>query len=154
MAQTRASYDRKIIISMGAGRMQEWRQMLTNGFSYVVIDPDIDVSAVMTAPRTYPIMPYSFSASFTTQVITATKRTPTILWAKCRSEDFLMRAMPIMMMSSMSIPVVFSFSISYHIKKKEPLEDCWWPHEEQWGLHLERHFGGVRPDGGIGRASC
>lgn len=44
MARARAPAGRKVIVVFGAGRLQEWRQMLTANFSYVVVDPEIDVT--------------------------------------------------------------------------------------------------------------
>lgn len=115
MAQTKASRTRKVIVTFGIGRFQEWRQMMTNGMSYIAIDPDIDITMVTKKMRRVTIMPYDFNTPFNTQVIAISKRGSTILWAKCKSEYFIDRVMPSRTMAMAGIPAVFSFSISYHI---------------------------------------
>ena len=115
MARSRAPPSRKLIVVFGAGRLQEWRQMLVAGFSYVVIDPEIDVSILSRVAKKVMVMPYNFSTGFRAQVTEASKRGSTVLWAKSRSEDFIRKTIPITTMSTMGIPAVFSFSISYHI---------------------------------------
>jgi DNA-directed RNA polymerase subunit K/omega len=115
MARSRAPPSRKVIVVFGAGRLQEWRQMLVANFSYIVIDPEIDVSILSRVAKKVTVMPYNFSTSFKAQVTEASKRGSTVLWAKSRSEDFIRKTIPITTMSTMGIPAVFSFSISYHI---------------------------------------
>ena len=115
MARSRAPAGRKVIVVFGAGRLQEWRQMLVAGFSYIVIDPEIDVSILSRVAKRVTVMPYNFSTNFRAQATEASKRGSTVVWARCRSEDFITKTIPITTMSTMGIPAVFSFSISYHI---------------------------------------
>ena len=45
-AQSYASTTRKVIISFGSGRPQEWNQMLLGSFSYIAIDPQVSVDRI------------------------------------------------------------------------------------------------------------
>ena len=116
MARSRAPAGRKLIVIFGAGRLQEWRQMLIANFSYIVVDPEVDVSILSRVAKKVAVVPYKFSTSFRSQAIEATKRGSTVVWAKCKSEYFIAKAIPISVMSTMGIPAVFSFSISFHIR--------------------------------------
>lgn len=115
MTQSRVGMGRKVIVSFGTGRVQEWRQMMTNRFSYIVIDPEIDVTVLERRVKGATVMPYDFNTSFNLQTIAASRKGMVVLWAKCRSEDFLRKTMPTRVMSATGIPAVFSFSISYHV---------------------------------------
>ncbi|XMA20910.1 hypothetical protein WAI453_013701 [Rhynchosporium graminicola] len=115
------------------------------GFSYVAIDPNIDLSLLTTKAFSYKIVKYNFSKTFSMQVTSITRAGSTILWCKSKSDDFIRKAMPIIVMSSVGIPVVFSFSISYYIKtiammkvNKVPVFGCGYVHD-------------AMPRGGVGR---
>lgn len=114
MAQTRAPANRKVIVIFSAGRFQEWKEMMHNNFSYIAIDPDVDVEILHKRIKKFKIRQYDFKQSFNTPVLSISKQTSTVIWAKCKSEEFLRLAMPTKTMSSLGIPAVFSFSISYH----------------------------------------
>jgi hypothetical protein len=90
--------------------------MTNRNFSYIAIDPDINLELVTKKAPKYRIIPYDFTRSFSVQVTTIARTGSTILWCKCKSDDFIRRAMPTMVMNSVGIPAVFSFSISYHIQ--------------------------------------
>jgi hypothetical protein len=53
--------------------------MLTDSFSYVVIDSEVDVSVVTRAARRHNLVSYSFGTPFAAQVSAATRRGSTIL---------------------------------------------------------------------------
>lgn len=144
-AQAKASPNRKVIVSFGAGRFQEWRQMFVENFSYIAVDPDINVEDLALRTKRISIAPYDFKASFNSQVISISKSNGTVLWAKCRSEDFIRMTMPTRIMSSIGIPAVFSFSISYHIEtinmlKSEgvPVFGCGYVHDAMPGSGVGR----------------
>lgn len=82
--------------------------------SYVAIDPNLDTTILHQKAKYLTVMPYDFGTSFNTQIISIAKRGSTVLWAKCKSEYFIDRAMPSRTMAMAGIPAVFSFSISYH----------------------------------------
>lgn len=115
MAQAKAPPNRKVIVTFGAGRFQEWKEMMVEGFSYIAIDPDIDITDLARRMKRSSILAYDFNTSFNTQVLSISKRGSTVLYAKCRSEYFIYKTMPTMVMATVGIPAVFSFSISYHI---------------------------------------
>lgn len=115
MARTKASMNRKVIVTFGIGRFQEWRQMMVDNMSYIAIDPNLDVTMIEKKMRRVSIMPYDWNTPFNTQVISISKKGSTILWAKCKSEYFIDKAMPSRIMAMAGIPAMFSFSISYHI---------------------------------------
>lgn len=114
-AQMRALETNKVIVIFGAGRFSEWREMATGRFSYIAIDPMIDTSRLNKWGHGFHVTPYDFSKSFSSQMETASRRPYTTLWARCTSEEFLSKACPLITMSSLGIPAVFPFSISYHI---------------------------------------
>jgi len=116
MAQASASTTRKVIVIFGCGRLQEWRLMRPSNFSYIAIDPEIDVTRFSSNMNRVRVLPYDMNASFATNVISISKSAGNVLYCKCRSEDFMMRTSAIQFMSANNIPAVFSFSISYHIK--------------------------------------
>ncbi len=116
MAQAKAPSTKKVIMTFGVGRFQEWKQMLTNGFSYIAIDPEINYSDLEKRAKRVKILPYDFSTNFNTQLLSISSGTQTVLWARCTSQDFIRKAMPTMIMARQGIPAVFSFSISYHIQ--------------------------------------
>lgn len=116
MAQAKAPSTRKVIVTFGVGRFQEWKQMMTNNFSYIAVDPELDYSDLQRRMKRLTILPYDFNRNFKTQLASITKGRQTVLWAKCKSEEFIRRAMPTMIMASQGIPAVFSFSLSYHIQ--------------------------------------
>ena len=115
-AQERAPANRKVIVTFGAGRFQEWRQMLVRNFSYIAVDPSIDITMISARARNYRVLEYDFKKSFSAQTVAIGKSGSTILWAKCTSEEFIRKTMPTSIMHSIGIPAVFSFSISYNIK--------------------------------------
>ncbi|OAP53944.1 hypothetical protein AYL99_11824 [Fonsecaea erecta] len=159
MAQSRVHEKRKVIVIFGAGRFQEWRQMMVSGFSYIAIDPEISVEDLSRRMKRATIMPYDFKRKFDDQVISISKRATTVLWAKCRSEVFIDRTMPTRTMAMMSIPAVFSFSISYHIKvinmlrtEGVPMFGCGFVHDAMPRSGIGRGRVTIRP-AGTGRIS-
>jgi hypothetical protein len=115
LAQANSPKNRKVIVTLGVGRFQEWKQMMVDGFSYIAVDPEINTEDLSKRAKGAIILPYDFNATFNTQVLSISKRRSVVLWAKCKTDDFIMRAMPTRVMSTIGIPAVFSFSISYHI---------------------------------------
>ncbi|KAF2247763.1 hypothetical protein BU26DRAFT_353232 [Trematosphaeria pertusa] len=89
MAQTRVGRGRKVIMSSGAGRIQEWRQMMVKNFSYIVIDLAIDVSVLQKNVRGVSVKPYNFNTEFRLQVFAAARRGSVVMWAKCQPKEFL-----------------------------------------------------------------
>ncbi|OAG36665.1 hypothetical protein AYO21_09140 [Fonsecaea monophora] len=116
MAQSLVHEKRKMIVIAGAGRFQGWRQMIVSGWSYIAVDPEISVEDLFRRMKRATIMPYDFKRKFDDRVISTSKRATTVLWAKCRSEVFIDHAISTRTIAMMSIPAVFSLSISYHIK--------------------------------------
>lgn len=114
-AQASASLTRKVIVVFGCGRMQEWKQMRLSNFSYVAIDPDVDVSRLSKLMRKVTVMPYDPTTKFSVNIMSISKRPGQILYYKGTSEDFILRSDVMSFMNSNRIPAVFSFSISYHI---------------------------------------
>lgn len=43
---TRVTMTRKVIMSLSPGRIHEWREKLTERFSYIAIDPEINVTVL------------------------------------------------------------------------------------------------------------
>lgn len=115
MAQSKASSTKGVMVIFGAERFQEWRQILVGNLSYIAVDPMIDVTGLSEKLTGYSIQPYDFSTTFHSQVTSLSKQGSTVLWAKCKSEDFIARTRPIQTMAQQGIPAVFSFSVSYHI---------------------------------------
>jgi hypothetical protein len=87
--------------------------MMSEGFSYIAIDPNIDLSLLSTKAKSYKLVQYDFNKICSMQVTSIARAT--VLWCKSKSEDFVRMTMPIMVMNSIGMPAVFSFGISYHI---------------------------------------
>ncbi|KAI6986058.1 hypothetical protein KC359_g8918 [Hortaea werneckii] len=115
LAQTNVSTRRKVIVIFGAGRFQELSEMKTSEYSYIAIDPSIDISNLSRRLKKLRITPYDTNAKFSKQVMTISNSPGKLLYYKGTSESFITSSDVISSMSSMSIPAVFSFSISYHI---------------------------------------
>ncbi|KAL9122248.1 MAG: hypothetical protein Q9187_001200 [Circinaria calcarea] len=115
LAQANSPRNRKVIVTFGVGRFQEWKQMMIDGFSYIAVDPEINIEDLTRRAKSVSVLPYDFGTNFNTQVLSISKRRSVVLWAKCKTDDFIRRAMPTRVMSTIGIPAVFSFSISYHI---------------------------------------
>ncbi|EMC97271.1 hypothetical protein BAUCODRAFT_147394 [Baudoinia panamericana UAMH 10762] len=86
------------------------------------------------------ILPYDFSTKFNTQLVSISKGRQTVLWARCKTEDFIRKAMPTKTMATQGIPAVFSFSLSYHIQtismlktKGVPMFGCGFVHDSMTG---------------------
>lgn len=116
MAQASASSTRKVIVVFGSGRLQEWKQMRLSNFSYIAIDPEIDLTRFSRNMNRVTVLPYDVKTKFSTNVTSISKRPGSILYCKTTSEDFIMRTNAMQFMSTNGIPAVFSFSISYHIR--------------------------------------
>jgi hypothetical protein len=91
MAQSRAPASRKVIVTFGVGRFQEWSQMMVRGFSYTAVDLNIDITTVSLKVKSCTIAEYNFKKSFSTQLILIARMDSTILWAKYKSDDFIQR---------------------------------------------------------------
>ena len=115
LAQTNTSSGKNVIVIFGAGRFQEWKQMMSTKTSYITVDPEIDVTMLTKRAPTATVMPYDFRTPFNIQVMSIAKRPHTVLWAKCTSEMFIDRTMPNRFMVQAGMPAVFPFSLSYHI---------------------------------------
>lgn len=123
MAQTIASAGRKVIVTFGVGRFQEMNEMRLNNFSYIAIDPDLDISNLKKRMKRTRIVPYDVNSSASKQIAAITNSPGTVLYYKGTSESFIMLVGVISTLSTMSIPSVFSFSISYHIAVINTLVD-------------------------------
>lgn len=44
---------RKVFVTLGVGRFQEWTQMYGEGFSLIAVDPDIDLPLVRSDAKSY-----------------------------------------------------------------------------------------------------
>jgi hypothetical protein len=115
MAQASASSTRKVIVIFGCGRLQEWKQMQLSNFSYIAIDPEIEIERFSRNMRRVTVLPYDVKSKFSTNIISISKKPGNVLYCKTTSEDFIMRTGATQFMSTNGIPAVFSFSISYHI---------------------------------------
>lgn len=115
MAQASASSTRRVIVIFGCGRLQEWKQMRLSNFSYIAIDPEIELERFTRSMNRVTVLPYDMRSKFSTNVISISKKPGNVLYCKTTSEDFVMRTNAIQFMSANGIPAVFSFSISYHI---------------------------------------
>lgn len=115
MAQNVASTSGKVIVIFGAGRFQEMREMRLTSYSYIAIDPEIDIEPLRRHMKRVRVTAYDMKTPMSTQVSMISNRPGNVLYCKCRSEDFINSTGADSVMSSMMIPAVFSFSISYHI---------------------------------------
>lgn len=115
MAQDVASRNCNVIVTFGAGPFKEWREMMKGCFSYIAVDPDIRIDHLFNSPSIV-VLPYDFTATFESQVKKLASQPTTVLWAKCKSEDFLDKTDAIASMALLGLPAVFSFSLSYHIE--------------------------------------
>lgn len=115
MCQSYASSRRSVIVMFGAGRFQEWYQMRLGNFSYIAVDPNIDTKQLERNRNVRSVVPYDMTKSMALQVSSMARRPGTLLYCKSTSEAFLSCPDVISTMSSVGIPGVFSFSISYHI---------------------------------------
>ncbi|KAI1291209.1 hypothetical protein F5Y03DRAFT_44990 [Xylaria venustula] len=116
MAQAAASSTRGVIVVFGAGRFQEWYQMKLGSFSYIAIDPNIDVAQLERNKNIKSIVPYDPNKGLSIQVSSMARRKGMLMYYKGRSEDFISSPDVLQTMQMMGIPGVFSFSISYHIQ--------------------------------------
>lgn len=82
MAQSRVGMGRKVIVSFGVGRIQEWRQMMIKNFSYIATDPAIDVSVLQKKAKGATVEPYDFNTDFKLQVIAAARRGSVVMRVK------------------------------------------------------------------------
>lgn len=94
MAQSTTMSDSRVIVRFGAGRLQKWREMNLSSYSYILVDPAIDMSTVKRSMKRIQVGDYDFSRKFLPQAIRLGKMPRCILITKCRSEDFLLKAMP------------------------------------------------------------
>lgn len=124
MAQANVSTTRRVIVIFGAGRFQELNKMKMSEFSYIAIDPAIDVSSLHKRSKRLRIVPYDVNMSMSKQVAAITNSPGTVLWFKGTSERFIMMGDALSTMSTMGIPGVFSFSISYHYTTLIMLRDA------------------------------
>lgn len=115
MAQTHASMNRRVIVIFGAGRFQEVNQMRLESFSYIAIDPEIDVTVLTKRSKRIRVVEFDERTSLEKQIITISNKPGSVLYYRGRSEKFMMMTNAISSLSSLMIPVVFPFSISYHI---------------------------------------
>ena len=115
MAQATAFRSRKVIIIFGAGRFQEINDMKLDDFSYIAIDPNIDVTRLNKWKRTLRIVPYDRNSTLSKQIIAITKKPGNVIYYEGRSEDFIRQPDVAITMKSLGVPAVFSFSVSYHI---------------------------------------
>lgn len=120
---TSASGSRKVIVIFGAGRFQEVSEMRLSDFSYIAIDPEIDITSLNRRAKRATIVPYDVNSSFSKQVIAMSNKPGRVMFFKGRSESFITGSDVIASMSRMRIPAVFSFSISYHISVINTLAD-------------------------------
>lgn len=116
IAQASASVSRRVIVIFGAGRFQELNEMRTSEFSYIAIDPEIDIKTLSRRMKRLAIRPYDVNAPFFKQVQAITNVSGILLYYKGTSESFITMRDVVTKMSEMKIPAVFSFSISYHIR--------------------------------------
>ncbi|KAH7241209.1 hypothetical protein BKA59DRAFT_367634, partial [Fusarium tricinctum] len=63
MAQMNASMGRYVIMSFGAGRFQEINEMMLDKFSYIAIDPNIDINRIKRNRNVKRIIPYDANRS-------------------------------------------------------------------------------------------
>lgn len=124
MAQANVATTRKVIVIFGAGRFQELSKMRTSEFSYIAVDPVIDVSSLHKRSRNLRIVPYDMNTNMSKQVAAITNSPGNVLWFKGTSETFVMMRDVMSTMSAMGIPGVFSFSISYHCRVLTMLRDA------------------------------
>lgn len=89
--------------------------MLTKNFSYIAVDPELDYSDLEKRAKRTRILPCDFNTPFNTQLLSISGGRQTVLWARCKSEDLIRKAMPVMVMVKQGIPAVFSFRNSHHI---------------------------------------
>jgi len=116
MAQASASVSRKVIVIFGAGRFQEMNEMNNEEFSYIAIDPELDISLLSKRMKKMRITPYDMGTAFSKQVSAITNRPRNLLYYRGRSEDFISMTNAVSDMCTMGIPAVFPFSVSYHIR--------------------------------------
>jgi len=124
MAQANVTTTRKVIVTFGAGRFQELVKMKTSEFSYIAIDPKIDISSLSRRASRLRIVPYDVNMSMSKQVAAITNSPGNLLHFRGTSESFIMMRDVISTMSTMGIPAVFSFSISYHCRVINMLRDA------------------------------
>ncbi|EEU34532.1 uncharacterized protein NECHADRAFT_88825 [Fusarium vanettenii 77-13-4] len=63
MAQTHASMGRHMIVSFGAGRLEEINEMMLDNFSYIAIDPNIDIKRLKKSRNLKRLVPYDVNRS-------------------------------------------------------------------------------------------
>lgn len=114
-AQSFSTSTRRVIVMFGAGRFQEINEMRTDNYSYIAIDPNIDVNNISKRMKRLRIVPYDPNADMSKQIVSITNRPRNLLYYAGTSESFLSCRGVLSCMSSMSIPAVFSFSLSYHV---------------------------------------
>jgi hypothetical protein len=90
MAQSNASSSKRVIITFGCGRLQEWRQMKISSFSYIAVDPEIDLSRFSKGMSRARVLPYDMNRSLLVNISSISRSPGTVLYCKCRSEDFVM----------------------------------------------------------------
>ena len=116
IAQSIASGSKGVIVIFGAGRLQEVVQMKVGKFSYILVDPKLDVTILKRKARRLRITPYDENTSMLKQVVSITSSPGSMLCYRGASETFITSPDVISTMVALGIPAVFSFSISYHIR--------------------------------------
>ncbi len=113
MAKSQALGYRRVIISVGTGRFQEINDMGLDTFSYIVVDPVIDTSRLDKRREVKTVVQFDKYSSMMTQIRGITEKPGNVLYYKGTFEEFLVLGDVLKTMESMSIPTVFSFSMSF-----------------------------------------
>ncbi|KAL2669885.1 hypothetical protein Neosp_015182 [[Neocosmospora] mangrovei] len=107
MAQTNTSMGRHVIVSFGAGRFQEINKMMLDKFSFIAIDPNIDIMRLKKLRNVKRLVPYDVNRSMSKQIIAITKRPGCVQYCLEKSEDFFRQLDMIMTMNTHRIQAVF-----------------------------------------------
>ncbi|KAI8710943.1 hypothetical protein NCS52_01523200 [Fusarium sp. LHS14.1] len=107
MAQTDTSMGRHVIVSFSAGRFQEINNMMLDKFSFIAIDPNIDITRLKKLRNVKRLVPYDVNRSMSKQIIAITKRPGCVMYYLEKSEDFFRQLDMIMTMNTHRIQAVF-----------------------------------------------
>ncbi|KAG5916589.1 hypothetical protein E4U61_003502 [Claviceps capensis] len=113
LAKSQAVGYRRVILSVGTRRFQEINEMDLKNFSYIVVDPEIDLSRLSTGKEIKTIVRYDIYTSMLVQIKGITSKPGNILYFKGKFSDFLNTGDIFKTITTLSLPSVFSFSLSF-----------------------------------------
>ncbi|CVL09218.1 uncharacterized protein FMAN_15458 [Fusarium mangiferae] len=115
VAMVSASSGRKMTMTVGPGRSQEANLMEFKKFSYIAVDPEVDITRLTKRKNVKSVAKYNKYSTLTKQLKAISSSPGHVLYYDKTFKNFLLIYDTLKNLSEMSTPVVFSSSLSYCI---------------------------------------